>query len=154
MSKRRTEHTTFAIERHYDFKPTLVFSAWATAEAKSQWFSGTPGQWKLLERKLEFHVGGREILKGAWQGGPVSTFDGYYYDIVPNERIVYSYDMHQDGTKISVSLATVEFKPASTGTLLKFTEQAVFLDDFEDAGGRERGTGLLLDQLGDALGKY
>jgi uncharacterized protein YndB with AHSA1/START domain len=153
LSKRRTEHTTFAIERHYDFDSTLVFSAWATAEAKSQWFSGTPGKWKLLERKLDFRVGGREILKGAWQGGPVSTFDGHYYDIVLNERIVYSYDMYQNDTRISVSLATVEFRPAGTGTLLKFTEQAVFLDDFEDAGGREKGTGFLLDQLGDALSK-
>lgn len=153
MNQRRTEHTTFAIERRYDFKSTLVFSAWATAEAKSQWFSGTPGQWQLLERKLDFRVGGRELLKGAWQDGPVSAFHGYYYDIVPNERIVYSYDMYQDDTRISVSLATVEFRPAGTGTLLKFTEQAVFLDDFEDAGGREKGTGFLLDQLGDALGK-
>jgi uncharacterized protein YndB with AHSA1/START domain len=129
----------------------LVFAAWASADAKSQWFSGTPDKWTLLERKLEFRVGGREILKGQWQGGPVSTFAGYYYDIVPDERIVYSYDMYQDATQISVSLATVELQPKGAGTRLKFTEQAVFLDDFNDAGGRERGTGFLLDQLGEAL---
>jgi uncharacterized protein YndB with AHSA1/START domain len=153
MSTRRTEHTTFTIERVYDFAPALVFAAWANAEAKSQWFSGTPDKWTLLERKLEFRVGGREILKGQWQGGPVSTFAGYYYDIVPDERIVYSYDMYQDATQISVSLATVELQPKGAGTRLKFTEQAVFLDDFNDAGGRERGTGFLLDQLGEALGR-
>jgi hypothetical protein len=50
-----------------------------------------------------------------------------------------------------VSLATVELQPKGAGTRLKFTEQAVFLDDFNDAGGRERGTGFLLDQLGEAL---
>lgn len=32
-----------------------------------------------------------------------------------------------------------------------FTEQAVFLDGFDDAGGREQGTGALLDKLGAAL---
>jgi uncharacterized protein YndB with AHSA1/START domain len=153
MSKRRTEHTTFSIERVYDFAPSLVFSAWASAEAKSHWFSGTPDKWTLIERKLEFRVGGREILKGAWQGGPGSTFAGYYYDIVPDERIVYSYDMYQDETQISVSLATVEFCAKAKGTALTFTEQAVFLDDFNDAGGRKHGTGLLLDQLGIALSK-
>jgi hypothetical protein len=34
---------------------------------------------------------------------------------------------------------------------MKFTEQATFLDDFDDAGGRERGTGLLLDSLEASL---
>lgn len=59
--------------------------------------------------------------------------------------------MHIGGTRISVSLATVELRPAGKGTRLVFTEQAVFLDDFDDGGGRERGTGVLLDQLGVAL---
>jgi len=151
MNQHRTEHTTFVIERFYDFAPTLVFAAWASAEAKSRWFSGNTNKWTLMERKLEFRIGGREILKGQWQGGPVSTFAGLYYDIVPNERIIYSYDMFQDSTQISVSLATVELRGKDNGTLLKFTEQAVFLDAFEDKGGREQGTGLLLDQLGVAL---
>jgi hypothetical protein len=48
-------------------------------------------------------------------------------------------------------LATVEFTLLKGGTRLKFTEQAVFLDDFDDAGGREIGTAALLDQLGAAL---
>jgi uncharacterized protein YndB with AHSA1/START domain len=80
-------------------------------------------------------------------GGRVSSFDAHYQDIVPDQRIVYTYDMHLNETRISVSLATVEFKPAGAGTRMIFTEQAVFLDDFDDAGGRERGTRALLDNL-------
>jgi hypothetical protein len=34
---------------------------------------------------------------------------------------------------------------------LVFTEQAVFLDGYDDAGSREHGTNWLLDKLGDAL---
>lgn len=71
--------------------------------------------------------------------------------IVPNERAIYGYDMHISETRISVSLATVELKPEGKGTCLVFTDQAVFLDDFDDGGGRERGSGVLLDHLGAAL---
>ena len=51
---------------------------------------------------------------------------------MPNERIIYGYDMHLDDKRISVSLATVEFKPAGKGTRLTFTEQGAFLDGFDD----------------------
>ena len=66
---------------------------------------------------------------------------------MPDQRIIFSYDMHLDQARISVSLATVELKPAGDGTQLVFTEQAVFLDGDDDAGSRERGTRGLLDQL-------
>ena len=38
------------------------------------------------------------------------AYDARYQDIVPNERIIYSYDMHLDDKRISVSLATVELE--------------------------------------------
>ena len=81
------------------------------------------------------------------RGGPVHSFEGRYHDIVPDQRIVYAYDMHLDETKISVSLATVELKPAGAGTRLIFTEQAAFLDGYNDLAGREEGTRVGLDNL-------
>jgi hypothetical protein len=53
--------------------------------------------------------------------------------------------------KISISLATMELKPAGAGTLLVVTEQGAFLDGYEDGGSREKGTGFLLDTLGASL---
>lgn len=90
-------------------------------------------------------------MSGRHGTGTVSTFDGHYHDIVPDQRIIYSYDMRLDERHISVSLATVELKPDGGGTRLTFTEQAIFLDGYDDAGGRERGTTMLLDQLGAEL---
>jgi hypothetical protein len=60
--------------------------------------------------------------------------------------------MHIDDTKISVSLATIEFEPAGGGTKLILTEQGAFLDGYDDAGSRERGTGGLLAALEKSLG--
>jgi hypothetical protein len=50
-----------------------------------------------------------------------------------------------------VSLATLALSPAGAGTKLRYTEQGVFLDGYEDSGSRERGTQGLLDQLASAL---
>jgi hypothetical protein len=61
--------------------------------------------------------------------------------------------MHQIDVRISVSLATVEFKQERGGTRLLITEQGVFIDDFDDARGREQGTRILIDQLERALGR-
>jgi hypothetical protein len=59
--------------------------------------------------------------------------------------------MYLDEVRISVSLATIEFKERAAGSQLVVTEQGVFLDSFQDARGREHGTNLLMDQLEQAL---
>ena len=150
MKPRATEHATFVIERNYSQAPARVFAAWAEPEAKARWFIG-PSEWRRDGYQMEFRVGGREHLKVGPPGGDVHRFDCIYQDIVPSERIVYSYDMHVGDARISVSLATVEFKASGSGTRLVFTEQAVFLDGYDDAGRRERGTGELLEKLERSL---
>jgi uncharacterized protein YndB with AHSA1/START domain len=150
MSGRSTEHATFVIERNYPATPARVFGAWAEPAAKARWFS-PPGDWETEGYELDFRVGGREHLKTGPAGGDAHTYDCRYYDIIPGERIVYCYDMYIAEKRISVSLATVQFLAAGSGTRMVFSEQAVFLDGYDDAGSRERGTAQLLDKLGRAL---
>jgi uncharacterized protein YndB with AHSA1/START domain len=146
MMDRTAEHASFTIERTYDSLPEEVFQAWADPSAKWQWFVG-PDEWKATRRELDFRVGGRERVTGIFPSARTSDYDACYWDIVPSERIVFTYGMHVDDKRISVSLATVELKPSGAGTRLIFTEQAVFLDGYVDGGSRERGTRGLLDQL-------
>src|SRR4051812_36330268 len=146
MTERSAQHATFVIERTYAATPARVFAAWADPASKARWFAGSE-DWKELVRELDFRVGGRERLRGSWAGGRISDFEARYYDIVANERIVSAYEMHIDEKRISVSLATVEVKPVGAGTRLVYTEQAVFLDGYDDAGSRERGTRELLNKL-------
>jgi uncharacterized protein YndB with AHSA1/START domain len=148
MTERSVEHATFAVERTYDASPARTFAAWANPEAKARWFGGSG---EGAEFELDFRVGGRETTRGGPEGGPVFSFEGRYQDIVPDERIVYSYDMDMDGTRISVSLATVEFKLDAAGTRLIFTEQGAFLDGHDTPAQREQGMGSLLDALGEEL---
>jgi uncharacterized protein YndB with AHSA1/START domain len=101
---------------------------------------------------MDVRVGGRERVKGGFDGGVTTTFDAIYHDVVPRERIVCTYEMRIDERKISVSLATLEIEPIRPGrTKLKVCEQGAFLDGYDDAGKRERGTRDLLDKLGASL---
>jgi uncharacterized protein YndB with AHSA1/START domain len=147
MTTRTAEHGTFTISRTYPVPPERVFDAWSSQESKARWF-GAPGSSSYA---LDFTVGGSETNRGGPPGGAVYIYDATYRDIVPAERIVYDYVMEADGKLISVSVTTVEFTTAPSGTTLTFTEQGVFLDGADTPAIREKGTGELLDALGAAL---
>ncbi len=150
MTEATAVHSSFTLERTYPVRPARVFAAWADPALKARWFGGG-GDWTPLERFCDFREGGHERAVGRWKSGLVTAFDAHYLDIVPDRRIVYSYVMHMDDRRISVSLATIEYLPDGTGTRLVVTEQGVFLDGYEDKGSREHGTGFLMDRMGASL---
>jgi uncharacterized protein YndB with AHSA1/START domain len=146
MSARSATHATFVIERTYDAAPARVFAAWADVNAKGQWFGPGGGQ----EHQLDFREGGREHFQ-ATAGGAVYSYDALYEDIVADERIVYTYNMHRNGVRMSVSVTTVELLADGDGTHLRYTEQGVFLDGIDTPQQREHGTREMLDKLGQVL---
>ena len=145
MSKRSTTHATFVIERSYDHAPERVFAAWSDPQAKVRWWGNAD------EHELDFRVGGSEHLRATGPDGASYTFDARYQDIVPDERIVYTYDMHRNADRISVTVATVELSRSEQGTLLRFTEQGAYLDGHDSADSREHGTRELLEALAAEL---
>ncbi len=147
MSKRSATHATFVIERDYDAPAARVFAAWTDLSAKSRWFGPAGGGG---EHQLDFRVGGREHFV-VDAGESVYSYDALYEDIVVDERIVYTYNMHRDEERMSVSVSTVEFLQAGAGTHMRYTEQGVFLDGIDTPQQREHGTGELLDKLGQAV---
>ena len=152
MTERSVTHNTFVLERTYDAAPARVFAAFSDWNAKKLWFAGPP-DWDLTEATMDFRVGGRETNKGGPKGGPVSSFEARYYDIVPNQRIVYAYEMYLDGKRISVSVSTIEIEPDGKRTRLKLTEQGAYLDGFDNGDKRREGFEGLLDALGASLEK-
>lgn len=137
-SETSTRHTTFVVEHRYKAAPGRVFAAWGDRRAKALWM-GVPDESMDLY-VLDFRIGGREFNRVGPEGGPYYTYEARFQDIVPDRRIIYSFDMHFGDARISVSLATVEFRTEGTGTLLVFTEQAAFLDGHEEPDGRKHGT--------------
>ncbi len=150
MSQRGVTHSTFVIERTYPASPARVFKAFADPRAKALWFHG-PEEAGPQHHELDFRVGGREVSRGGTKGGPSYVMQGVYQDIVPNERIVFTYDMLMDGQRISVSLQTLEFTPDGKGTRLVLTEMGAFLDGLDKPEWREAGTKALLEAMGKSL---
>jgi uncharacterized protein YndB with AHSA1/START domain len=145
MTFKPTVHSAFTLQRTFDAPPSLVFQAWATMEGKTKWF-GSDRANELL-REMDFRVGGKDSLVGKFPSGVTHEFRSQYFDIKPNQRIIYVYEMFLDRVKISTSLATIDFEPKGKGTRLIVTEQHAFVDGYEDNGSREHGTNILLDQL-------
>jgi uncharacterized protein YndB with AHSA1/START domain len=153
MTDRSVIHDTFTIERTYPAAPSRVFAAFASEEAKSAW--GDTGDVETadsesgIEEEFDFRPGGRERFGHKYQG-TTYRYDALYYDIVPDQRIVYSYEMYADDARISVSVATIEFAKSGDGTALTWTEQGAYLDGIDGAQApelRKGGTAEMLDGL-------
>lgn len=147
-------HATFCLERVYDAAPARVFKAFTDPEARKRWFFKTDS-WSLHR-----HSGG-ETAVGAPESSAFSppgtdvviTNDSLYLDVVPDERLVFAYEMTVAGARISASLATAEFKPEGGGTRIVFTEQGAYFDDPGQVASREEGTREMLEALAADLGE-
>jgi uncharacterized protein YndB with AHSA1/START domain len=139
-------HGTFVIDRSYPSPLKRVFQACADPAAKAQWFGAPTEQ----GHEMDFRVGGREYSKGSHEGLEF-VYDAQFQDIVENERIVSTYYMLMNGQRISVSVATMEFRAEGDATAVTYTEQGVFLDGFDTVDQREAGTRELLGALGTYL---
>jgi uncharacterized protein YndB with AHSA1/START domain len=156
MTEPAVIHDTFEIERTYPASPSRVFAAFATKEAKDAWGDTgdltEPGA-DASDMEFDFRIGGHERFGFGYQGTGY-RYDACYYDIVPDQRIIYSYEMYADGARISVSVATIEFAATADGTALTWTEQGAYLDGFDGADApqfRKEGTAEMLDGLAKYL---
>jgi uncharacterized protein YndB with AHSA1/START domain len=150
VTERSIEHAGFTIQRRYSAAPERVFAAWADPAAKARWFAG-PEEWEAGPHELDFREGGSEVGGGGPKGGPMHSFRAFYWEIIPIERIVYTYELLIDEVRISVSLVTVELERDGEGTRLTLTEHGAFFDGLEDPDLRRDGTGSLLDALAREL---
>jgi uncharacterized protein YndB with AHSA1/START domain len=146
MTDRTTDHGTFVIERVLHASPAKVFHALSDPATKVRWFTPPP-EWAKSDHQLDFGVGGSEHLSVSTPDGSVHTFDARYHDIVADERVIFTYDMYIGTERMSVSLTTIELRPAGDATKLVFTEQVVFLDGRDELAAREEGSQALLDNL-------
>jgi uncharacterized protein YndB with AHSA1/START domain len=149
-AERSTEHATFEIERTFPHRPEHVFAAFADLGIKSRWF-GDAESVSDGSQTLDFQEGGTERLHATLPDGTPMTYDARYVDIVPDERVIYNYEMSMNGRRISATVAAVEFTPVDGGTQLKLTEHGIYLDGLDEVAAREHGTGFLLDRLAAVL---
>ena len=154
MTERSVNHATFVIEREYPAKPARVFAAWADAKAKEIGMDDPDYQSDGSSYELDFRVRGHERFGGKSPEGSSYRYDAVYYDIVPDQRIVYCYEMYAGDERMSVSVATVDIVAGDAGSKLTYTEQGAFLDGVDKPEAREEGTAWMLDNLGKYLASH
>ncbi len=152
MTEHSVIHDTFTIERTYPAAASRVFAAFASAEAKNIWGDTgglEPADGEAGIAEFDFRAGGRERF-GFKMAGTTYRYDARYYDIVPDQRIIYAYEMYAGDARISVSVATIEFAKNGDGTSLTWTEQGTYLDGIDGPEApalRKEGTTEMLDGL-------
>jgi hypothetical protein len=101
------------------------------ASATPRTSGATPAAWSRRKarqgsRSSTSDPEGRERF-GITFESTILRYDALYYDIVPEQRILYSYEMYADDARISVSVATIELTGLGAGTALTWTEQGAYL---------------------------
>ena len=152
VSEGAVAHSTFRVERLYPQPPARVFHAFSDKETVRRWRVQDEGC-EVYEFTFDFRVGGTEVSRFSFGGGPEIRLDAQFQDIVPDQRIVFGYRMSAGGATFSVSLTTVELLQAGNGTRVIHTEQGAFFGGIDSASGREEGCRLLLEKLASELQK-
>jgi uncharacterized protein YndB with AHSA1/START domain len=144
--------STFTIERNLAALPNQVFAAFADVNLKTRMLASSDDQQvgeAFAHDEFDFRVGGRERFEFVEEDGRKMSYDAMYYDIVPNRRIVYSYEMCADGSRISVSVASIELLEAAAATTLIWTEQGAFLDGLDTSELRKGGTTWMIENIAE-----
>ncbi len=146
-------HATFTIERTFNAPPAHVFRAFSDAERKHRWFA-SGGTWRSENHTLDFRIGGHETLDSHPPDGTAPhLYRATYLDIVPDQRIIYSFVMSIGAQPVSISLATITLDAIPEGTRFTFTEQFAIIDAPANPAARETGTRLAFDALARELGQ-
>lgn len=146
MIERSVSHTSFVIERDLPGSPARAFNAWSDADARLSW-SDCHTDARQSEFSLDFRHGGHETYRVALPDGLRISIEKVFFDIVPEQRIIFGYDIVIGERRASASLVTVTFQPSHKGTLMTYTEQLVLLDGFTDIDERIHGTKEGFDRL-------
>jgi uncharacterized protein YndB with AHSA1/START domain len=151
MQEQSVIHNTFVIERNYPVTPEGAFRAFADPAKKQRWFAASQGH-EVEKFEMDFQPGGKELAlyrfkEGTPFPGAMLQNDGWYQDIVPNQRIVIAQTMSLGGRHISSALVTFEFLESEKGTEVVLTHQGAFFEGSDGPKMREQGWRTLLDRL-------
>lgn len=117
---------SLTLTRRLRARPEKVYAAWTEPENLVRWFG--PGQVKpgTTQAELDVRVGGRYRITFTGSNGEYHEVGGTYREVVPNEKLVFSWAWHS--TPERESEVTVSIRPDGGGTLLTF-HHAQFVDE-------------------------
>jgi uncharacterized protein YndB with AHSA1/START domain len=133
---------SLTLTRRFSAAPEKVYAAWADPQRLVQWFGPGSVEEGSVKADIDLRVGGRYRISFRANGN-YNEVGGIYREVVPNQRLVFSWAWHS--TPERESLVTISIKPEGSGTLLVFNH-AQFVDE-KARDNHERGWTDLLGKL-------
>ena len=122
MKKRCGEKShSLKIVRTFDAGPEVVYRAWTDPEVMGKWFA--PQEMTTPIAEVDLKVGGKYRIGMKSPGGELYVATGVYQEIVPNEKLVFTWRWESESSYISDTLVTVEFKKSNEHTKFVFTHE-------------------------------
>lgn len=113
--------SSLKLTRSFKVPRTRVFQAWTDPEELKKWWQLGHG-WKLTVAEVDLRVGGKyRIGLSSTHDASIHQVTGTFREVSAPERLVYTWNVENPGSKDDESLVTVEFldKGASTEVVLK-----------------------------------
>jgi uncharacterized protein YndB with AHSA1/START domain len=140
---------SLTIKRHYPVPVERVFKAWTDPQALRQWF-GPSDEGKILGSETDLKVGGRYRIVMQMPSGEQHRVGGVYREIVPNEKLVFTWAW--ESTPERESVVTVQMKSAGGGTDMTLTHEHFFDEAARDR--HQHGWIGTLERLGRFLSTH
>lgn len=135
------------IVRRIKASPARVWSAITQPEQMAQWWGPDAGP--TLDVVADVRPGGKFSVRFRLMNGEEHNPTGIYQDVVPEKRLVFTWDLPEMAE--SKSLVTFTLEPFDDGTILTLTHE--HLPDDEACESHEQGWNGLLDKLPLFLGE-
>jgi uncharacterized protein YndB with AHSA1/START domain len=125
---------SLTLKRRLNAAPAKVYAAWTNPEKIAQWFGPSQVKAGTVEAELDVRIGGRYRISFSTVEGEYNQVGGIYREVVPNQRLVFSWAWHS--TPERESQVTVSLQPDGAGTLLTFHHEQLFDQAARDGHGR------------------
>ncbi len=111
---------SLTLTRRFNAPPEKVYAAWADPEKLVRWFGPASVEVGTVTADIDLRVGGRYRISFNANGN-YNEVGGVYREVVPNERLVFTWAWHS--TPERESLVSISIKSESGGTLLTFKHE-------------------------------
>jgi uncharacterized protein YndB with AHSA1/START domain len=125
---------SLSFKRRLNAPPEKVYAAWTDPKKIIHWFGRADAKPRSFQAEIDARTGGRFRISFS-TGDEYYEVGGVYREVVPNERLVFSWAWHS--TPERESQVTVSLKPDGDGTLLTLHHEQLF--DSAARDGHERG---------------
>ena len=129
MSTAAAVKPSLTIKRRFNAPPAKVFQAWTDPEKVKHWMG--PGAVQVQSAESDARVGGRYRWVMKTPAGEIHDVSGVYREVVPNEKLVFSWAWKS--TPERESMVTLTFKPDGAGTLMTLLHELFFDEQARDS---------------------